>query len=222
MPWTVILVEPENPGTIGFLARAMNNFGLSNLVLVNPCAITAMTRARAMHSMHIVESARIVKSFDEAIAGFDEVIATTAKPSSDNNTTRAYVTPRELASSRGQGNYALVFGRESTGLRTAEIRKCDIAMHIECPGYRVMNITHAAAIVFYELFSSKASTRRRSSHDEKATLMRFFSEAAHAADLRSPENSIKMFRSVVSRAFVSGKEARGIAIVLARMRRKAL
>ncbi|MCK4327556.1 MAG: RNA methyltransferase [Candidatus Diapherotrites archaeon] len=219
MSWTIILVEPENPGTIGFVARAMNNFSLSDLVLVNPCDMTAMTRARAMHSTKILEKARTVKTFSEAVTGFDEVIATTAKPSTDNNTTRSYLTPRELASARAKGRYALVFGRESRGLTNKELRACDTVVHIECPGYRVMNITHAAAIVFYELFSSKASTRRQSDRMEKKTLVRLFTGAAESSGLRNPENAVKMFRNVVSRAFISGGEAKGIAVVLSRLRK---
>ncbi|MFC2174587.1 RNA methyltransferase [archaeon] len=219
MSWTVILVEPENPGTIGFVARAMNNFGLSELILVNPCDVTMMTKARAMHSFQIVKKAKTVKTFAEAVEGFDELIATTAKPSTDNNTTRSYLTPRELASTHAKGRYALVFGRESRGLTNKELRACDTVVHIETPGYPVMNITHAAAIVFYELFSSKTSTRRTSNSREKETLVRLFKEAAGSSGLRNPENAVKMFRNVVSRAFISGGEARGIAVVLSRLRK---
>ena len=219
MGFTVILEEPENPGTIGFMARAMKNFGLSKLILVNPCPITAITRARAMHAWDVVQAAGVASSFDEAVAGFDEVIATTAKPSTDNNTTRAYLTPRELAGQVGRGSYALVFGRESRGLTSAELRKCDVVAHIEGSAYPVMNVTHAAAILFYELFSSKSSTRRTSDGREKRALVGLFSDAARSSGLRNPENAIKMFRNVISRAFISGSEAKGIAAVLSRFRK---
>ena len=197
----------------------MNNFGLSDLILVNPCDVTMMTKARAMHSFQVVEKARTVKTLSEAVGEFDEVIATTAKPSTDNNTTRSYLTPRELAATHAKGNYALVFGRESRGLTNKELRACDSVVHIECPGYPVMNITHAAAIVLYELFSSKTSTRRVSDSREKETLVRLFTEAAESSGLRNAENAIKMFRNVVSRAFISGGEAKGIAVVLSRLRK---
>ncbi len=219
MTWSVILVEPENPGSIGFIARAMKNFGVEKLVLVNPCKITSMTRARAMHSFDVVENARVVKTFTEAINGFDEVIATSAKTSTDRNTTRAYLTPKELAQHRGQGNYALVFGRESRGLTSSEIRKCDLNIHIETPGYPVLNLTHSVAIVLYELFSSKSSTQRKSVGKEKQVVLQHFSDLAKQSGMRNPENAVKMFRNVVSRAFISGAEAHGIAGVLSRLKK---
>lgn len=217
MAFTVILVEPENPATIGFMARAMKNFGLSELILVNPCPITAITRARAMHAWDVVQSAETVRTFAEAVSGFDEVIATTANTSTDNNTTRAYLTPRELSTRVATGDYAIVFGRESRGLTSREIRACDIVVHIEGSGYSTLNITHAAAVIFYELFSSKESTTRKSSGKEKNTLLSMFAVAANSSGLRNPENAIKMFRNVISRAFISGAEANGIAAVLSRL-----
>ena len=74
MPYTVILVETQNPGTIGSVARAMKNFGLTDLILVNPCKITSMTRARSMHAWDVVQKAKIVDTFAEAIKPFDELM----------------------------------------------------------------------------------------------------------------------------------------------------
>ena len=219
MQYSVILMETQNPGTIGSIARAMKNFGLKDLILVNPCEITAITRARAMHAWDVVQNAKIVDSFEEAIQPFDELIATTANTSTDKNTTRAYLTPRELAASVGTGNYAFVFGRESSGLNNKELRRCDTVVHIEAGKYSVLNISHAAAIVFYEMFSSKSSTKRKSDSREKRTLISLFSELAEKSELRNSENAIKMFRNVISRAFISGREANGIAGVFSALRK---
>ena len=197
----------------------MKNFGLSKLILVNPCAVTQITRARSMHAWEIVQNAKTVSTFDKAVTGFDEVIATTAKSSTDNNTTRAYLTPRELAESVAKGKYALVFGRESRGLTRIELRKCDIVVHIETGEYKALNATHAAAIVFYELFSSKSSTLRKSDAREKKALVRLFERLAISTGMRNPSNAAKMFRNVVSRAFISGREAKGIAGALSRARK---
>lgn len=218
----VVFVEPETPGNVGALARVMANFGLKELVLVNPCEINGDTKARAMHAWDIIEQAECM-SFEEAISGFDNVIGTTAKVFSDHNTTRAYVTPRELSSQlkKTEGRYCFVFGRESCGLNNQELRKCDINVHIECaPEYATLNITHAAAIIFYELFSEKINLVRKSKTKEKEALVDLFEKLAFSLELRNPENAVKQFKNVISRSFISGSEAKGISGVISKAEEK--
>ncbi len=213
----VVFVEPESPGNVGFLARAMANFGLNELVLVNPCDITAMARARAMRAWPLVQQARIARSFDEAVKPYDEVIGTTAISVSDEDSTRASVTPRELAGSMGTGRYCIVIGRESRGLTKEELRKCDIVASIPTTeNYNTLNATHAAAILFYELFSPKTNESRESDAKEKRALVDLFSDSAESCGMRNPENAVKCFRNVISRAFISGREAKAIAGALSR------
>ena len=71
---TVVLAEPRIPGNIGSIARGMSNFGASQLVLFNPCNLADDAYRFAKHGRHIVENARIVETFEEAIAGHDLVI----------------------------------------------------------------------------------------------------------------------------------------------------
>jgi TrmH family RNA methyltransferase len=218
----VVFVGPESQGNVGALARVMANFGLKELVLVEPCELGDEARARAMHAWPLVEKARKMR-YQDAIKGFDSVIGTTAKVFSDHDTTRAYLTPRELAGQlkKTRGSYCFVFGRESRGLTTAELRKCDVVVHIDCsPDYPVLNISHAAAILFYELFSEKENKVRQSSARQKRDAIKLFEELACSLELRDPENAVKQFNSVISRAFVSGSEARGIAGVMSRASKK--
>ena len=220
----MVFVEPETPGNVGALARVMANFGLKELVLVNPCEIRedGEARALAMHAWSIVANARRM-SFEEAIEGFDNIIGTTARIASDMNTTRAYMTPRELAKAMKEfeGDICIVFGRESSGLTNEELRKCDMVVHIPCsPEYPTLNITHAAAIIFYELFTEKRNPYRLGNPRQKEEVIRLFEELAYSLNLRNPENAVKQFRNVISRAFISGSEARGIAGVLSRALRR--
>ena len=50
----VVFVEPKTPGNIGFLARTMKNFGLSNLVLINPCQLEHEAYYQSMHAREII------------------------------------------------------------------------------------------------------------------------------------------------------------------------
>ena len=62
----IVFVECETPGNIGFLARTMANFGLKNLVLINPPTLTNEAFYQATHGKYIVENAKIYKSLDES------------------------------------------------------------------------------------------------------------------------------------------------------------
>ena len=55
----VVFVEPESAGNIGFLARTMKNFGLMNLVLINPCEIKNESYYQAMHAREVVSNCEI-------------------------------------------------------------------------------------------------------------------------------------------------------------------
>lgn len=154
---SVVLVEPETAGNVGGVARAMKNFGLKKLFLVNPQCnhldIDAFSRAK--HAKEILKKAVVVKSFSH-LKMFDTLVATTAALGTDYNVARLPLSPETLAEKlRGSGrrNVAIVFGREGTGLRNSEIIGCDFVVSIPSSlKYRALNISHAAAIIFYELF----------------------------------------------------------------------
>jgi len=65
-----------------------------------------------------------------------------------------YCSPRELHGmlSRVEGTVSILFGRENWGLNNDEIRRSDIVCTVPTsPGYPIMNISHAVAIIAYEL-----------------------------------------------------------------------
>src|SRR5437899_706160 len=72
----VVLVEPKNEGNVGAVARGMKNFGVGELVLVNPCRLSGEARQRAMRGVEILDAARVVDRFDAALKGTDLVIGT--------------------------------------------------------------------------------------------------------------------------------------------------
>ncbi|RQV97289.1 MAG: hypothetical protein EH224_01725 [Calditrichaeota bacterium] len=59
-----ILVEPESPGNVGSVARALKTTGFENLILVNPCDISHEdARMMGHRSFDIIEKAKIFPSF---------------------------------------------------------------------------------------------------------------------------------------------------------------
>lgn len=153
----VVLVRPHYPGNLGAVARAMCNFGLHQLTLVEPFADPKSEEARRLstHGEHILESAIIVPTLDQAVADCRVVLATSANV---EGVYRAhnYGRPEEVLSavveSLIDGPCALVFGPEPSGLSNAEVARCHGLIRIltdsRCPS---LNLSHAVAIVLYEL-----------------------------------------------------------------------
>ena len=221
--YTVVFVEPESPGNIGALARTMKNFGLRDLILVNPkCEIDKETRARAKHAFDVVEKARVVKEFGK-MGDFDLIIGTTGKIVSSYDEVRHSITPRELAKQiRKKTAIALVFGREGIGLKNEELSVCDIVVHIPTDHrYPVMNISHAAAIVFYELFSADKRLGTDASLREKKILFDHFEKILNELDgIRDKKKVAKVFRNVINRAMIEGKETHTLAGALSEIKKK--
>jgi tRNA/rRNA methyltransferase len=153
----VVLVRPHYPGNLGAVARVMCNFGLSQLSLVQPFADPKSEEARRLstHGEHLLESAAIVSSLDDAVADCRVVFATSANVEGVYRT-HNYGRPEEvlpgLIDALPYGPCALVFGPEPSGLSNVEIARCHGLIRIltdgRCPS---LNLSHAVAICLNEL-----------------------------------------------------------------------
>jgi tRNA/rRNA methyltransferase len=153
----VVLVRPHYPGNLGSVARAMCNFGLDQLALVEPFADPKSEEARrlATRGEPVLESAVIVSTLDEAVADCRVVLATSANVEGIYRT-HNYGRPEEMLpaviEALPDGPCALVFGPEPSGLSNADIARCHglirILTDIRCPS---LNLSHAVAICLHEL-----------------------------------------------------------------------
>jgi TrmH family RNA methyltransferase len=228
----VILVEPESGGNIGSVARAMKNFDLDELWLVNPKArIDESARAMASHAVDVLEGSKIAGTLEEAIGDASLAIGTTSKPSfGRSNLRRAALAPDELARRlRGaRGTVALIFGRESIGLTNEEVERCDCIVSIPASGeYPVLNVAAAAAIIFYEIRKAslgKWPQRRIASRDIKRRLERQFLILAELAGIPShrAELASRALRNVLSRSLATEREASLLLGVLRKASERAL
>lgn len=211
----VILLEPEKAGNIGAVARSMKNFDLDDLWIVSPkTQINNEARAFAMRGLPILESAKVVTSLDPAIKDADVVVGTSAVAArSSSNLSRIAITPKQLVerTSRSKGILGIVFGRESSGLNNHEVEACDFMVTIPASAeYNVLNIAMAASIVFYELFHRKdANQSGGASQSAKKRLLLQFDHLAAVNDLQSHKRRLaqRAFRNVISRSFISSREA---------------
>ena len=217
----VVLVEPERQGNVGGIARAMKNFGLSELYIVNPKeGIGDEARAYASHAVDVLESSVIVDSLEEALKGVNYVVGTTAKPAkSPSNLRRIAIFPEELArklASAPEGVTAILFGRESVGLLNRELDLCDVVVTIPAsPQYPVLNVVTAAAIIFYEIYKATRCEGGRVSYARPADRMvveaalRHFRGLMEAIGLKGSrlELTVSALKNVMGRSFISSREA---------------
>lgn len=157
----VAFVEPLYEINIGYVARCMKNFGLSTLMLVNPrCKVGDEARRFAMHGRDVLERARLASSLEELVGEFDLVAGTTGVQTKELSHVRRWITPEDLARRVAgyEGTVLVVLGREDRGLTNAELSMCDVVVTIPAnPEYPILNVSHAAAIILYELFKHAAS-----------------------------------------------------------------
>ena len=150
----IVLVEPQHPGNIGAVARAMANFGVTDLALVNGCEINDDGYARSKSGKPILENLKRFDTMEKALADCDIAIGTSGiKPEGDKRWFRAPKDVKkinELINERE--NPALVFGRENYGLYREELALCETTITIPTnPDYPILNLSHAVGIVLYEI-----------------------------------------------------------------------
>lgn len=216
MEITVIFLGAENEGNIGSLARVMKNFGLTKLILVSPeVKIGKDAIKAAMHAKDVLQSVKIVETFEDAVKDVDFIIGTTARLGWNYNVLRTPVFSDQLSKLKEiEGRIAIVFGRESSGLTNEELNKCDIVLTIPAnPEYPTLNITHAAAIIFYEIFRALKKPRmeryRCANQIEKEKILEIFHELLKEIEYPQGKTQIafRIFRNIVGRSFISGREA---------------
>lgn len=226
----VVMMHPFFPENLGAAARAMKNCGLSRLIVADPGPVLPThdnARKLAVMSQEILETAEVVPTLDEAIAGASLVLGTT-RALYDGMTA---LTPREaarLASAHaaGGGQVALVFGNEKNGLSKEELRRCHQVVRI--PAARPdtsLNLAQALMVIAYEWF--QAAEVPAPDEGEPLTAIAVAPEVSRVAeDLATlleargffkPHNRSKkeaMIRRVLSRAILTPDEAsvfRGLA-----------
>ena len=221
----IILVEPEKAGNIGAVARAMKNFDLTNLWIVNPkTTLSIEAKAFAMHGYDILAKARTVKTLRQALKGLDLVAGTSAvAATSRSNLLRVPITPAQLAAKirACKGNVGIMFGRESSGLSNREVEACDFLVTIPASWtYNVLNLASAASIIFYELFQkrSKRSGLLLTSRVVKVRMQSQFDLLVKLSGVQQHKRKLaqRAFRNVLSRSFISAREASLLLGVLRR------
>lgn len=181
----IILVEPQLGENIGAAARAMANFGLAELRLVNPREPWPNPEARKMASGadRVIDGARICGTLGEAIADCTLVFAATArahdqaKPVVAADAAVRLMQPRIAAGEQ----VGVMFGRERNGLENEEVGLADYIITLPVnPAFASLNLAQAVVIVAYEWFKLASpgglpfSMPQKSGPAPKQQLLAFF------------------------------------------------
>jgi len=148
----IVLVRPQLGQNVGKAARAMLNFGLTELRLVaprdgwpNPDAGPAASGADI-----VLEQAKVFDTAEEAIADCSTVFASTVRR---RDLVMPVVGPQEMASriTSSDGRSAILFGPERSGLETEEVALANAIVTVPInPGFASLNLAQAVILLAYE------------------------------------------------------------------------
>jgi tRNA/rRNA methyltransferase len=150
----VVLVDARNPLNIGAAARAMSNFGIRHLRVVNPYDVAFEGARSAVGATAVLASAEKYETLAEAVADCSLIVGTTAIGHRDlqHSIQRLEVGAPIIRAHLATGRCALLFGSEKFGLSNKDMSHCDWLLHIPTRDeHASMNLGQAVAICLYEL-----------------------------------------------------------------------
>ncbi len=166
----IVLVRPHYPENLGASARALKAMGFSDLAVVRPGRLCVpehdMAFKMAVKSWDVLDSVQRYEDVPGATAGFDCVVATTARRGvSGVRTPRSLGTDLVLRAARGE-RCAILFGNEKTGLSDEEQASAELALRIPMAADQPsINLAQAVQIVVYELYVAGLEARNAAAAD---------------------------------------------------------
>jgi len=233
---TVVLVGARNPSNIGAAARAMQDFGFSDLRIVNDYAAPfeaaqledAATPKSAVGAASVMQRARRFSSLTDAIADCGLVAGTTAIGDRDlqrDILTLQQATPQILGSltSDPQPRVAVLFGSEKTGLSKEHLSHCSLLLTIplfapEDARHLSMNLGQSVAVCLYELTREGLEGSREiptlheaaATADDRERLTQLLLDVMHVTDYtrRFPANAAEpLVRQLTQQLGTTHREA---------------
>jgi tRNA/rRNA methyltransferase len=238
---SVILCRPQLGENIGSAARAMKNFGLSDLRLVAPRDGWPNEKAEAMAvtAKDILDNARVYDDLHDALADLNMVYATTAR---DRGITKEIVTPEECAKrlrrAAGTHKTGILFGNERAGLENEDISLADAVITVPTAEFASLNLGQAVLLCCYEWFKVEDDTpsariehnpiHRRPTREELFQLFDHLEgELTRTGFLYPPdkrEHMQRAIRATIHRAQLTYQEVqtlRGMIVALAKGKHRA-
>ena len=198
----VAVIEPEFDLNLGYVARTMANFGMRKLFIISSRKFDKIKLEEASryasHGHKIIEEMKVIESMSLLRERFSTLIGTTAiQATRKSNIARRtldldyFASKFALRKTGHEDSICIVLGRDTTGMTNSELKKCDYNITIRTGSeYNTLNISHAAAIIFYALskslkFRGRARTASTSYRREKDIAVTLFERLAADAEFHS-------------------------------------
>jgi len=218
----VVLVEPQGGLNIGSVCRAMLNFGITDLRLVNPQVdhLGHDARLMAVKAASVLESAKIFDNLESALAGCVQSFGTTRR---FGRYREGLLHPSEAANKllpvALESPVALVFGREDRGLFTSEL---DLCQHfVTIPTAEIlpsMNLAQAVSLCLYEVSKARVKLAggvvKHKKFADSETLESMFQHMRQTLldigylDPQNPDHILRSFRRIFGRAGLNDRDVR--------------
>ena len=216
---SIILYEPQLPENIGFVARAMANMGITQLLLVKPKNFdpSRVRRTATGTSVDIIEQMEVYDDLRTSLEPFQYIVGTTARLGSHRP---AMADPRLLASElipiSKNNKVGILFGPEDCGLSNEQLRFCHMIVTIPTAFFTSLNLSHAVMIICYELFMnsrepSKVSSPRLANSFELEGMYDHLQEVLMKIGFINPQNPehwMNNVRRFLSRVALRAREVK--------------
>ncbi|MBD3225072.1 MAG: TrmJ/YjtD family RNA methyltransferase [Caldithrix sp.] len=214
-----ILVEPESPGNIGAVARALKTTGFKHLVLIKPCDLETEELKRMAHrSMDIVNNAVIYEDYKTAFSSYRLLVATSMRK---RHFRFPIHSPDEISEKlipvAMDHPVAIVFGRERTGLTNEEILQCHLHSTITTATQNpALNLAQSVMLYSHNLFMNANTIDtnykyKLATQNELEILYEHVVEAMNLVQFKprdGMDNFITRFRRLIGRANAEHRDVR--------------
>jgi len=166
-----ILIRPQMGENIGSVARAIKNFNIKYLRIVNPRCSWPNPRALAtsVGAKDILKSAKIYNTVEKSIGDLDIIFASSSRIRKVN---KKILTVKNLKTKIKKGRkIGILFGPESSGLSNDEINCADYLVKIPSnKKFSSLNLSHSAIIFCFEIFQHFSNKKNNYKTGYKSSL----------------------------------------------------
>ena len=230
---TFILHKPQLSENIGACARAMKNFSISKLVIIDPKTSFPNDKiiATSVGANDIIKKAKIYNSLEKAIRSTDCVISTTAR---FRNKNIKHISLDDLKKIDFKKKIGFLFGSEASGLSNDEISYANYTLQIPTnPNFKSLNLSHSLIIIAQHVASlikiknvqfQKSKKIKSASKKEIQSMLNLCIKNLDEIDFFKPKEKrskmLENLRNIFYKMDLSDKETRILSSVFASLSKK--
>lgn len=216
---SIVLNQPQGELNVGSVCRAMMNFGITDLIIVDPAAdyLGLQARKMALKAEVLLDNAKVYKNLKEALENFNIAIGTTVR---HGKYRKDFFTPDKISEfiyeRYNENKIALVFGREDSGLSTDDLDLCQHFITIPTDEkFTSMNLSHSVTVILYEISkivnkdSFNIKRKKLAVNSEIENLYEHMKKTMSEIEFLDPQNPdhiMRTFRKIYGRSELDKRE----------------